>query len=155
MPGLRPRLYIYIYIYIYIWLGSAQLVQAGLGQASLAWLLCVHAWITHACFAQWHGNYFARGEEQKKLTWCSWRRSWHLGTKTMVKLTGRCYSSLQFFLYSSFSLFYFFCFLCFFAFSVFVSLFVFSLSSPSSVRSFSSLVRPCISLLEWLLKMEL
>jgi len=30
-------------IYIYIWLGSAQLVQAGLGQASLAWSLCVHA----------------------------------------------------------------------------------------------------------------
>ena len=41
-----------------------------------------------------------------------------------------------------------FCFLCFFAFSVFVSLFVFSMSNHSSVRSFSSPVRPCVSLVE-------
>jgi len=57
-------------------------------------------------------------------------------------------------LFSSFSIlpslcFFFFAFCVSFAFSMFVSLSVFSLSSSSSVRSFSSPVRPCISLLNF------
>jgi len=52
-----------------------------------------------------------------------------------------------FFLLSVF--FFFFAFCVSFAFSMFVSLSVFSLSSSSSVRSFSSPVRPCISLLHF------
>ena len=57
-------------------------------------------------------------------------------------------------LFSSFSIlpslcFFFFAFCVSFAFSMFVSLSVFSLSSSSSVRSFSSPVRPCISLLHF------
>jgi len=120
----------------------------------------MHSWITHACFAQWQGNYFASREEQKKLTWCSWRRRGYLGMKTMVKLTVRCYSPLQFFLYSSFSLFFFaFCgflrFLCLYLCScspcTVLPLFVHSL--PQFVPVFLSW--SALLLVQWLLKMKL
>jgi hypothetical protein len=38
---------------------------------------CMHVWITHACFTQWYGNYFAfvttklnlQSGEEVELTW--------------------------------------------------------------------------------------
>ncbi|KAJ6886536.1 hypothetical protein NC651_027035 [Populus alba x Populus x berolinensis] len=64
----------------------------------------------------------------------------------MVKLIGRCYSPLQFFLYSSFSLFFAFC--------VFLNLFpslcfpyALSISPPSPLPPSVSFFFPCFPLL--------
>jgi len=103
----------------------------------------MHELLRHALYSD--SNYFASGEKQKRLPGAAGGEA-ALGNEDDVKLTGRCYSLLQFFLYSSLSFFFAFC--VFFAFFVFVSLFVFSLSNRSSVHLFSSPVRPCVSLLE-------
>ena len=68
----------------------------------------------------------------------------------MVKLTGRCYSSLQFFLYSSFSLFFFFAF-CVFSRFLYLYLCSFVLF-PSSSLYFSPRVAAEDGALELLLK---
>ena len=153
----------FISIFSFFKLGLTSLYGFGLGLASLAWSLaqasdqpgpcaCMHELLTHALHSD--RVIILRVGKNKR----GYLVKLALGDEDDVKLTGRCYSPLQFFLYSSFSLFFAFCvflhFLCLYLCSCspcpVVPLFMCSLPQFAPVfLSWSGLF-----LVQWLLKMS-